>query len=204
MFIGVSSRRVENDMTSEFDKDYLPIWCENCDQQGFIFVDNPEGSFFAICKTCGWETSEVWCPKCGMGGEFVRNIGKRPTSWNCPNCKTKYDLPNGFYENSLTLFTEEVLPQTVLDRIEKGFESNQSTSTQNPWHNLLKIIFSFLGTLVGAAAVLAIGLIPLALVYTPLPWTIPGFIATLLVFVVWWWIVGKLFKKAQERFIHKQ
>lgn len=187
-------------MASEFEKIYSPIWCEVCNQQGYIFVDDAEGSYFVVCKTCGWETSNVWCPKCGMGGGFVRNIGKRPTAWSCPNCKTEYKIPNRFYEKPGTLYTEEVLPKIVFERIENDLESNQSTSGQKPWVNLLKIIAVMLGSLVGIAVVMAIGLIPLALVYTPLPWTIPGFVATLGVFVVWWWLMGKGIRIIKERF----
>jgi hypothetical protein len=187
-------------MTSEFEKEYSPIWCEDCNQQGHIFVDNLEGSYFVICKTCGWKTSDVWCSKCGMGGEFVRNIGKRPSSWNCPNCKSKYEILNGFYDNPIMLYTAEILPKSVLERIAKDFETSQSVSGQNPWFNLLKIIFLTVGLTIGAMVILAIGLIPLALVYTPLPWTIPGFIATLLVFPLWWWLMGKGIKIIRERF----
>jgi hypothetical protein len=194
---GWSSR--EKIMTSEFEKEYSPIWCENCNQQGFIFVDNLEGSHFVTCKSCDWETSDVWCSKCGMGGEFVRKIGKRPTSWSCPNCKTKYMLPNEFYNEPITLFIEETLPKTVLERIQKDLETSQSISGQNPWLNLIKIIFITLGAFAGVIALLAIGLIPLVLVYTPLPWTIPGFIATLLIFVAWWWLMGKGIKIMRER-----
>ncbi len=187
-------------MASEFEKDYSPIWCEGCNQQGYIFVDNLEGSYFVICKTCGWETSDVWCPQCGMGGEFVRNIDKRPSSWKCSNCNTKYELANGFYDNPVMLFIEEVLPETVLEQMEKDFKSQPSVSGQNPWLNLLKIILLSLGAIIGVVVVLTIGLLPLALVLTPLPWTIPGFAATLLIFVVWWWIMGKVLKNVREGF----
>jgi hypothetical protein len=57
----------------------LPIWCVQCDKQGFIFVDDAEQPYFVVCKRCGWETSEVFCPKCVIGGEFVEDVGKRPT-----------------------------------------------------------------------------------------------------------------------------
>lgn len=116
-----------------------------------------------------------------MGGAFVRNIGKHPTFWSRPNCETRYELPNGFYSKPTMLFIEEELPKTVQQRLGKDFESYQSVSGQNPWLNFLKIIVVILGSFVGLAFVSAIGLLPLALVYTPLPWTIPGFVATLLV-----------------------
>jgi len=178
-------------MTSEFAKDYLPIWCEDCDQQGFIFVDDPEGFFFAICKTCGWETSEVWCPKCGMGGGFVKNLKKRPPDWTCPNCKTKYQLANEFYEKPIRLFTEKELPSLVRERIEREIRANQPSSQEMFWQTI-RAVFT-------VVALMALGLLPIALVYTPLPWTIPGFIATLIVFAVWWWLIGKGIKIMRER-----
>jgi hypothetical protein len=109
-----------------FDKTYLPIWCKDCDQQGYIFIDDPELSYFVKCKSCSWETSEVWCPSCEMGGEFVRHIGKRPSYWVCTDCKTKYQLPDGFYENPINLFPVEDLPIEVSQRID---------SEQSAWHS---------------------------------------------------------------------
>ena len=178
-------------MSSEFGKDYLPSWCEVCNREGFIFVDDPEGSYFVICKSCGWETSEVWCPKCGMGGEFVKNIDKRPSNWVCPNCKTKYQLPKEFYEKPINLFTEQELPPLVRERIEREIQANQPSFQEMFWQSL-RVVFA-------AFALMALGLLPMALVYTPLPWTIPGFIATLIVFAVWWWLIGNGIKIMRER-----
>jgi hypothetical protein len=183
-------------MASEFEKEYSLVWCEHCDQQGYIFVDNLEGSYFVTCKTCGWETSDVWCPKCGMGGQFVKNISKRPSSWNCPNCKTKYVLPAGFYEDSISLFTKEELPPIVRERLEKDFQANRLFSADNLWHNLRTYIVLMLGMIV----MFVIWLLPLALVFTPLPWTIPGFIVTLLVFPAWWWLSTRMIKNVRARF----
>jgi hypothetical protein len=102
------------------EQESIPIWCEDCNRQGYIFIDDPEQPCFVVCKTCGWETSQVWCPKCGMGGEFVEEINKHPTSWNCPNCDTEYQLPQEFYEESVALIAEKELPphlrQLILSR----------------------------------------------------------------------------------------
>src|SRR5215204_5986437 len=132
-------------MTSEFEKEYSPVWCEGCDQQGYIFIDNLEGSHFVTCITCGWETSDVWCPKCGMGGEFVKNLRKRPSFWNCPNCKTKYELPQGFYENPISLFIDNALPLSVRERLKKDFQSHQWNSPKNLWENFQMFIALMLG-----------------------------------------------------------
>ena len=178
-------------MSSEFEKGHFPIWCEDCDQQGYIFIDDFESPHFVVCKTCGWETSDVWCPTCGMGGEYIRNIAKRPASWNCPKCKTKYELPIGFYENPIMLFMEEVLPPPVLERIKKGFQT-----ANNPLRILQQVIIGLFIIVV----LIAIWLLPMLLVFTPLPWTIPGFIVTLLVFPVWWWLSTKIIKNVRARF----
>ncbi len=186
----VPSQRFEkHKMTAEFEKDYLPIWCEDCDSQGYVFVDDLDCPYYVVCKTCGYETSQVWCPKCQMGGEFVRNIGERPSSWNCSNCKTEYELPSEFYENPIMLFTEEVLPQNVLERIEKDFQT-----ANTPWRDFLAVIAAILAVI----GLMAVGLLPMLLVFTPLPWTIPGFIMTLLAFAVWWWIIGKVLKSMRD------
>jgi hypothetical protein len=173
-------------MTSEFEKDYLPISCEHCDQLGFIFIDR---SYFVICKTCDWKTSQVWCPKCQMGGEFV-NVIDRAFSWHCPRCNTQYELSSGFYERPVTLFTKEILPPTVLERIEKEFQSSN-----NFWRTLQTTIVMLLAV----AVLMSVAMLPMLLVYTPLPWSIPGFLTTLLIFAVWWWLIGRVLKLRRER-----
>jgi len=84
----------------------LPIWCQKCDKQGFILVDDLECPYFVICERCGWETSQVFCPTCQMGGEFVREIEKRPTSWVCSDCDTRYELPVDFYKQPESICLE--------------------------------------------------------------------------------------------------
>jgi len=84
-------------------EDSLPVWCERCDKQGFVCVDDAEHSYFAICERCGWETSLVFCPKCMMGGEFVSGIDERPTSWVCPSCDIRYELPANFYNQPVPI-----------------------------------------------------------------------------------------------------
>ncbi len=164
-------------MTSEFDKEYFPAWCEDCNSEGYVFVDNPESAYFVICKSCGWETSYVWCPKCGMGSAFVENLSERPFDWVCPNCKTKYPLPNEFYEKPINLYPEEELPAFVQEQI----ENDQKVEHKRLLRDL------------GLVAILVIvAMLPLALVFTPLPWAIPGFIVTVLVFPSWWWLMGRV------------
>lgn len=97
--------------------EHFPITCEQCDKQGFIIVDNIDKPFFVICNSCGKATSQVWCPRCGMGGAFVRNIHKRPTYWICESCKTKYQLPSDFYNNPVNLILEQDLPAEAFDQV---------------------------------------------------------------------------------------
>jgi hypothetical protein len=98
-------------------QEFIPVWCENCNRQGVIFIEDAEEPCFVVCQTCGWETSQVWCPKCGMGGGFVEEIGKRPKNWNCPTCKTLYQLPQGFYKKSVELIADKDLPDDVRKQV---------------------------------------------------------------------------------------
>ena len=95
------------------EQESIPIWCEDCNSQGYIFIDDPEQPCFVVCKTCGWETSQVWCPKCGMGGGFVEETEKRPLNWSCPTCKTRYRLPQEFYKESVALIVEKDLSPDI-------------------------------------------------------------------------------------------
>jgi len=183
-------------MKPDFDKDEFPIWCEGHHQQGYIFVDNPEGFYFVICDTCGWETSDVWCSKCGMGGGFVKNIEKRPSTWSCPNCKTRYELPDGFYENPVPLLIEVALPQSVRDRLKAEEQSRKLESQKNIWKNL----FLFIALMIWSVIFIALMMLPIALVLTPLPWSLPGFIVTLMIFPAWWWLSLKLIKNIRIKF----
>ncbi len=124
---------------SIFNKDYLPIWCEQCERLRFLFVDNPEQICFVICKRCGQETAQVYCPKCEMGGDFIRNIAKHPSYWVCSKCKTRYALPADFYEKPNYLYGEEELPSETRDRIRKTVSSGWSLT---PKQTILVIVYA--------------------------------------------------------------
>ena len=98
---------------AENEKEELPIWCEGCDQQGFIFVDDGEKPAFVVCSRCGFEASQVWCPKCEMGGDYVRDIEDRPIYWVCTSCMTRYMLPDNFYEEPVPLYVREDIPKDI-------------------------------------------------------------------------------------------
>lgn len=102
------------------DKEWHPIWCESCNQLGFVFVDESNPAYLVVCKTCGAEYSEVWCPNCEMGGDFVRKLAKRPTFWVCKQCKNKYPLPEHFYTQPVSLHLEKTLPASISDRIKNS------------------------------------------------------------------------------------
>ena len=117
----------------------VPIWCSGCNQQGDAYVDNYEDTFFVICNNCQYETSQVWCPKCEMGGEFVIEISKKPKTWNCPNCRSKYELPSDFYGNPVKL--------SVQRKIEKN------TEDYDP-RNLIRL--TFIGIMIGLVSLTAV------------------------------------------------
>jgi hypothetical protein len=97
----------------ENEKEELPIWCEGCDQQGFIFVDDMQKPTFVVCSRCGFEASQVWCPKCEMGGDFVSDIEDRPIYWVCTSCMKRYSLPDNFYEEPVPLYVRENIPKDI-------------------------------------------------------------------------------------------
>ena len=107
-------------MTNDFKKkDFLPVYCEKCRQQGYIFSDNFDEPAFIVCNRCRSETSHVWCPKCGMGGGFIKELLKeRPRSWVCSDCKTEYILPPLFYEEPIHLYLEDELPDNIRKRVD--------------------------------------------------------------------------------------
>lgn len=177
-------------MISEFDKDYLPIWCEACDHQGFVFIDDISHPYFVTCNTCKRETSQVWCPKCEMGGEFVKNIGKRPSKWSCPDCKTKYELPDGFYEHPIKLFAQDELTPIVLEKIKADLEAGKTTAPRiHPFNIPVLIVY------------MAVLFLPMILYYTtPLKGTYWGVLIIIVFFFPWIFLVDKLGKKYLPKF----
>jgi hypothetical protein len=124
-----------------------------------------------------------------MGGAFVENLSERPSSWVCLGCKTKYQLPNEFYAKPINLYTEEELPAFVQEQIELDLKAGR-----------LLLLKKTLRDLWWAAILVIVAMLPLALVLTPLPWTIPGFIVTILVFPGWWWLTRDVIKNIQKNF----
>jgi hypothetical protein len=138
-----------------FDKQIFPINCEECEQLGYIFIDDLNGSYFIVCQKCGGETSEVSCPKCNMGGSFVRDIENRPSTWTCEGCGSTYSLPPGFYENPVTLYELEKLPPEIQQRIKLEDEENRPKLTFR----------GALGLIIIIPVVSAVAAWPLAIMY---------------------------------------
>jgi hypothetical protein len=104
-------------MANGFDKDFLPAWCERCDKQGYFFVEDILEPCLVVCGKCGWEALSVWCPKCEAGFALPNEVGERPLSWSCPVCYTEYTLPPAVYEQTVSLYLEEDLPENVRARV---------------------------------------------------------------------------------------
>ncbi len=115
---------------TEFTKEWLPIWCEQCDLQGYVFADNFEKSYYVVCKGCGSEYSQVWCPECGMGGDFIDNLKEHPSSWTCSDCKNEYSLPARFYTRPVSLYLEDMIPKKQLNQIKHSLRSTATLSSR--------------------------------------------------------------------------
>ncbi len=94
-------------------KTTIPAYCEKCEQEMFYLSDDLEGSYFLACPHCRFETSCVWCSNCGMGGPFIREIEKRPQSWQCPDCESQHSLSFRFYDTPIILLREGDLPSKI-------------------------------------------------------------------------------------------
>lgn len=126
---------------NDSEKEELPIWCEKCNQQGFIYVDDPEKPAFVVCHRCGWEATQLWCPKCGMGGDYIRNLENRPASWVCPSCKTRYRLPDNYYEEPVPLYIDEDLPENIKVKVHSIQSQPFIKLTKKPFPGLIFLFF---------------------------------------------------------------
>jgi len=97
----------------------LPEWCETCDEQRYFVVSDPEASHFLRCDSCGNLSTAVWCRHCGMGGDFLTGLAKRPLRWKCPTCRRQYHLPAEFYNAPIPLVRAEALPPQLRGNVPK-------------------------------------------------------------------------------------
>ena len=102
--------------TTEF-MDFLPQYCETCKEQGYYKCEDPEANSILACSRCGRKYSSVWCSKCGMGGDFVRNPENRPKAWDCPGCKERYELDPAIFDHSAPLIPESHLPHDIREQV---------------------------------------------------------------------------------------
>lgn len=106
----------------------FPVWCDQCKKQGYVRIERSEdalASHRVVCSNCGWQTSLVFCPRCQIGGQFVEGVETRPQCWTCPECGTRYELPQTFYSEYVLLRfgkTDEFNSQFLYDeRIDLRF-----------------------------------------------------------------------------------
>jgi hypothetical protein len=158
----------------------LPIWCEKCNQEGFILIPDIKRSYFVVCERCGWETSQVFCPNCQAGGEFVRGIEERPTSWTCTSCSTQYELPMGFYQQPIPLSLETNKQWYGRFKYENNLRTEFLDGMRGKWQILL------VGLLLGGPFVISIPVLVGATTSAPLwPSTL-----LLLLFAGWSLFIG--------------
>jgi hypothetical protein len=102
--------------------DEIPVYCEGCQRNGLYSIPSTNEDHFVVCSDCGWETSMVWCEKCGMGGDFVSHLPTRPKSWVCPDCETTYSLPAIFYRQPVYITFDN---PTLIEQEKKREKTNK-------------------------------------------------------------------------------
>jgi NAD-dependent SIR2 family protein deacetylase len=104
-------------MQEEMDKNPILYGCNNCKQEGWIFLDNPKSTVLVICSHCRNEIAYAYCPECDLFTNFLAHSDeRRPTSWKCLECKNEYKLNPDFYENPVRLYFEEDIPDEIKSR----------------------------------------------------------------------------------------
>jgi len=109
-------------MSPDKKLDYFSINCEKYGQEGYILIDDFEGSYYVVCKKCGGETAEVWCDDCKTGGNYIRHVERHPETWTCGSCSTEHTVPDGFYEKPTYILSKEELPLSIQQKIELDME----------------------------------------------------------------------------------
>lgn len=130
-------------LNTDFNKDYLPIWCEQCDAQGYFFADDVLRPCLVICRRCNTYWLSVWCTKCEMGLALPRKSEERSLSWTCPDCKSEYSLPASVYDEPLTLYAADELPDATRARV----SSQKKRAQTNPILLHLGIMLLITGTI---------------------------------------------------------
>jgi hypothetical protein len=84
-------------MRSEDEKHLIPYGRNNCNEEGWIFLESPHKTTFVICSHCRNELAYAYCPECEVVANFLAHCDeRRPTSWTCLECNKEYMLSPDF------------------------------------------------------------------------------------------------------------
>lgn len=98
--------------------------------QGTLIAKTEEPKPYLIeCDVCHKKMVDVYCPKCGMGGltvpeasDFsmgkIDDLSKRPTNWQCNNCKNSWPIPPETYDIDPILVGSDLKPEAI-EKIKK-------------------------------------------------------------------------------------
>jgi hypothetical protein len=107
-------------MQQEMDKFPILYGCNNCHQEGWIFLESTNSSVFVECSHCRNELACAYCPECDIFTNFLAHLDvRRPSTWTCSECKKEYTLSSDFYKNPVRLYFESDLPDDVKSRLQK-------------------------------------------------------------------------------------
>jgi hypothetical protein len=141
-----------NGTTVEGINESMQWWCEKCLGEGEIpFPYNDTQSVAVICSHCNTLSAYHWCSKCGFGGQIaVPGMEREPLYWVCQKCGTRYELPEGFYDNPIVFHPAAFAinrPISKYDLITVGWLKKAVLIWER--YRLLNIIFIFAGLGVG-------------------------------------------------------
>ena len=107
-------------MQPENDKIPVLYGCNNCHQEGWIFLDSPHTTVLVACSQCRNELAYAYCLECEVFTNFLaRGEGKRPSSWRFLECNKEYVLKPDFYENPVRLHYESEVPVDARSGMQK-------------------------------------------------------------------------------------
>lgn len=94
-------------------KDFLFIQCPKCGEECWYESKDPNATLILICWNCQHLFSYAWCETSGIGGDFIKNIAYKPSSWECPDCHTIYPIHPHVFENPKNTIPYTKLPPSV-------------------------------------------------------------------------------------------
>lgn len=100
----------------------LSCYCKKCKADGYIEIPDFESPYcyYVICENCGWETAQVACSNCQIGGQLFDNVEEHPAKFKCNNCGALNDLPKDFYKKPTILHIYKV--SSIFSILEKILE----------------------------------------------------------------------------------